>query len=111
MADEIHVGDVGTLLQLTVKETDENGVEQIVDMSSFTSLIITIYLQKPSSANKEVLTKSGIIVDGPNGKIGYITQSGDLTDKGTWKIQAHLGDAPSGWYTTVVDFSVLPNLA
>lgn len=77
---EIHVNDVGTALVVTI--TDETGAA--VNVATATNL--TIWLTKPDGT---VLTKTAVLdTDGTDGKIKYVTQSGDLNVKGTWKIQA-----------------------
>lgn len=76
-----HVGDVG--LPLVVQAVDQDGAA--INLSSATTL--TIYLTKPDGT---VLTKAGALdTTGANGMFKYVTQSGDLSAAGRWKIQGY----------------------
>jgi hypothetical protein len=99
---EIHKGDIGTVIQLTLYEGSA-----IVDLSTATSK--KLHFRKPSGV---VLTKDAIFVtNGTDGKVKYTTVSGDLDTVGTWKVQAVL-DFPSGhWSSSVGSFKVHANLS
>ena len=101
MASEIHEGDIGTKLLITV--TDD-GV--VVDLSSATSL--SIFIKKPDGT---ILTRVGVLeTDGTDGKMYYITLTGELDAAGGYKIQG-LVVIPSGsYYTSTSTFKVHCNL-
>ena len=101
MASEIHVGDIGTILRITVYDGTD-----IVDVSNVDSM--TIYLQKPTGAT---LTKTAVYyTDGTDGIIQYVTESGDLDQAGTWQIQAKIDFGSDVFNTSIEKFKVLRNL-
>ena len=97
-ADEIHVGDVGTVLEVTVKE---GGVA--VNMTALTPR--ELLLRKPSGT---VLTKAGVAVtDFSDGKMKYTTVAGDLAEAGEWRLQAVVAT----WKSDVQRFIVHANIS
>lgn len=100
-ADEIHVGDIGTVLRVTVNDA---GVAR--DVSSAT--VKRILLKKPDGTT---LTKdAAFTTNGGNGQIQYATANGDLDQAGTWQIQAYV--ELTGWsgHTDAEEFEVYSNL-
>lgn len=101
MASEIHEGDIGTKLLITV--TDDGS---IVDISSASSL--SIYIRKPSGT---ILTRTGVLeTDGTDGKMYYITVAGDLDVAGSYKIQGKVVLPAGSYYTSTATFKVHCNL-
>lgn len=101
MASEIHEGDIGTKLLITV--TDDGS---IVDISSASSL--SIYIKKPSGT---ILTRTGVLeTDGTDGKMYYITVAGDLDAAGNYKIQGKVVLPAGSYYTSTATFKVHCNL-
>ena len=101
MASEIHEGDIGTKLLITV--TDDGSV---VDISSASSL--SIYIKKPDGT---ILTRTGVLeTDGTDGKMYYITVAGDLDKAGNYKIQGRVVLASGSYYTSTATFKVHCNL-
>lgn len=101
MASEIHEGDIGTKLLVTV--TDDGSV---VDISSASSL--SIFIRKP---NGTILTRTGVLeTDGTDGKMYYITVSGDLDKAGNYKIQGQVVLPAGSYYTSTATFKVHCNL-
>ena len=101
MANEIHEGDIGTKLLITVKDDSV-----VVDISSASAL--SIFIRKPNGA---ILTRVGTLeTDGTDGKMYYITVAGDLDAAGSYKIQGQVV-LPSGSYSTsTATFKVHCNL-
>lgn len=100
--EEIHKGDIGTVLEVTLK----NGAS-IVDISGATTK--EIKLKKPITGT--VLTKPGIFTtDGTDGKIRYITISGDLDEIGVWQVQAHVVLSTGDWHSDIKNMSVFDNV-
>ena len=86
MAD-VHVGDIGTIIRLTI--VDEDG--DAVDVSGATTKQIVI--GKPDGT---VLTKAASFTDdGADGQIEYATVEGDLDIPGQWRAQGAV--AITGW--------------
>ena len=101
MASEIHEGDVGTKLLITV--TDDGSV---VDISSATSK--DIFIKKPDGT---ILNRTGVLeTDGTDGKMYYITIAGDLDTAGNYKIQGKVTLATGTFYTSTATFKVHCNL-
>jgi len=97
---EIHVGDVGTIFELTIK--DDDGV---VDLTSGT---VDIKIQDPGL---NVDTKPGTIDGDPTtGIVRYTTVSGDIDEEGCWQIQAVVTLPGGTWSSDIQQFEVFPNL-
>lgn len=100
-AGEIHVGDVGTVLEYTVTEGTS-----AVDVSS--ASVKQVILKKPSGAS---LTKTAEFSgSGTDGKVRYVTVAGDLSEAGQWYAQVYL-ELPAGkWHSDAGAFTVHGNL-
>lgn len=107
MACEIHVNDIGTVFEITIKECNAQGVEVIVDLS--TATIKKICFRKP---NKSILTVDAIFkTNGSDGIIQYVSVANDLDIPGTWAKQAFVAFPAAGsWRSTLVDFEVVSNI-
>jgi hypothetical protein len=101
MASEIHVGDIGTQLIMTVKD---DGV--VVDISS--ASVLNVIIKKPSGQS---YTKTGVVLtDGTDGKMYYTSISGDFDAPGLYKIQGRVILNDSIYYTSISSFKVYCNL-
>ena len=101
-AEELHVGDIGTTILVTIKD---DGV--VVDVSSATT--ISFLLCKPDGT---VETKVGSLnTTGVDGKVKYVTISGDLDVHGRWKYQVYVVIGTGEWYSDVGTFTVHKNLS
>lgn len=99
--DEVHNGDIGTVFEATITDA---GV--VVDISSATTKDLNFL--KPSAAT---LNKAAVFTtDGTDGKIRYVTLSGDLDEDGKWSIQGHVVFGGGSWKTNVVEFNVFGNV-
>jgi len=98
---EIHLDDIGTVFEVALKDCDE-----IVDVSQASAMYIIF--QKPDGTS--TTKTAGFTTDGTDGKVRYITTSGDLNLIGGWKIQAKV-TLPSGtWSSNISKFKVYSNL-
>ena len=94
----MQVGDIGTIITLTIQNTSGS----IVNVSSATTK--QIRLRKPSG---EVLNKTASFTsDGSDGKIQYTTISGDLDESGRWEMQAVVVLALGTWASKTIRFTV-----
>ena len=101
-SQEIHVGDVGTILERTVTD---GGVA--VDIS--TASVRQFILRKPSGA---AATKTAAFsTDGSDGKLRYVTVADDLDQAGQWSLQVYLEMTAGKWHSDVAVFDVYPNLS
>ena len=102
-AGEIHRGDIGTTFVVTIK--DENG--SVVDVSGATTTKINF--KAPNVAS--VLGKTAsLYTDGTDGKIKYVSQSGDLYCAGMWLLQGFITTPSGSWSSDIVSFKIFPNL-
>lgn len=102
MSCEIHLNDIGTVINVTIKDCNSN----VLDISSATSKTITF--KKPSGST--VTTSANFSTDGTDGIVTYTAASGLFDEVGSWKIQAEVV-APNGkWKSTYESFKVYRNL-
>ena len=103
MVDNIHIGDIGTVFVVTIKDEDET----VVDVSSASTQ--QIIFSKPDGTK---VTKTSVFTtDGTDGKIQYTTVDvNDLTTKGKWHLQGKVTLSAGTWTTNVGHFKVFKNL-
>jgi len=101
MTDEIHAYDIGTIFQLEVQEDDV-----AVDISA--AISIDFYFGAPSGATKSKVGE--FVTDGTDGLIRYTTIADDLDEVGPWQVQAKVELPAWEGHTSIVDFSVYPNV-
>jgi hypothetical protein len=101
-AGEVHVGDVGTGLEVTLK--DQAG--EIVDISGAT--VKQIIFKKPDG--QKVIKDATFTTDGTDAKMVYVTVAGDLDTPGAWSIQGRVVLPAGEWSSDVSQFKVFPNL-
>lgn len=100
-ADEIHVGDVGTILLVTFQDA---GV--VVDISSATTKDILLHDPEGVTA-----TLAGTFTtDGTDGKLQITSVAATFDMAGCWKIQGHVVLAGGEWHTDIAVFEVFANL-
>lgn len=102
MAAKIHLNDIGTKFNFNI--VDESGIVIDLSVSTFKEL----RFKKPSGA---IVTKTPVfLTDGTDGKIYYVTISGDLDEVGEWNVQFKT-DLPS-WqgYSDIGKFKVYTNI-
>jgi hypothetical protein len=101
MASQIHVGDIGTTLIVTILEDGS-----VVDISSASSLQIII--KKPDATT---LTKTGVFTtDGTDGKMQYVSIAGDFDQSGNYRIQGKVNLSSGNYSSSVGAFKVHCNL-
>jgi hypothetical protein len=103
MASEIHVGDIGTRFEITVKDSDTT----VVDLSNVDSMYVLF--KKPDNSFTQVTPV--FVTDGTDGRIQYTTQAGDLNQFGTWQIQAKVIFGTDVFSTDIQRFKVIRNLS
>ena len=98
----VHVGDVGTVFKITIK--DQDGV--IVNIS--TATVKKIIFKSPWAAS---IIKDGVFfTDGIDGILTYTTVATDIGSNGEWKIQAMVTLPTGTWYSEIGTFSVAENV-
>lgn len=100
MTERLSISDLGTSLQITVKEDDA-----IVDISTATAT--DIILRKPDGT--EVEKTGSLLTDGTDGIVAYSTLSGDIDQKGIWSYRAKITFSATQVYRTInpVEFRVV----
>jgi hypothetical protein len=98
----LHVGDIGSVIELTITDQDGNAV----DISGATTK--EIHLEKPGNVD---VAKDGVFkTDGTDGVLKYTTIAGDLSATGLLKAQAYVVLPTGTWKSTVATFYVDANL-
>jgi len=102
-ADEIHVGDIGTVIKLTFKDGTT-----IVDISGAATK--NLVFEKPDNSTK--VTKAGTFTNsGTDGQLQYTTASGFLDTAGWWRVQGVIIDGSSNqWSSDIHEFKVHVNI-
>lgn len=98
---EIHLGDIGTVFEVTMKDCDV-----VVDISL--ASVMQVIFKKP---DKTVVPKTAVFkTDGTDGILQYTTVLDDLDQKGTWYIQAKITMPTGTWSSDTSKFKVYANL-
>lgn len=101
MSNEMHIGDIGSVIRITVKDA---GVA--VDISSASTK--QILLEKPDGT---ILTKTAqFLTTGADGVIQYTTIAGDLDVAGIWRAQAYIVSATWSGHSSPYQFTVFANV-
>lgn len=102
-ADEIHVGDVGTLIQATIKDSTTT-----LDISGFNTRYF--YLKQPGGTTTTI-TANFISGSGTAGVIGFTSTASHFDQMGKYKLQVYLSNGTNNWRSDIYEFSVSSNLA
>lgn len=106
-AKEIHVDDVGTRFQTTLKEWDyDTEQEVIIDVSAALSLTMRFYRADKTSFERTAVALTG----GNDGVVYYDTVAGDLSVDGIWEYQVIVELITGLWHSEKKSFEVFPNL-
>jgi hypothetical protein len=103
--EEIRVGDVGTVIRVTVKDVDATGSSSILDVSGDT---VKIILGKPDGSSLERV--ASFVTDGTDGLVQYVTQAGEIDMQGTWSLQVQVSNLTGSWKSSVGNFKVYSNI-
>jgi hypothetical protein len=99
--DEIHVGDIGTRFVVSISDGG-------VPVSLTSATVKQIIFLKPDQT--KLSKTAAFVTDGADGQLVYVSENGDLSLEGVWKIQARVV-LPSGeWRSDVQTFTVYSNL-
>jgi hypothetical protein len=102
MKNEVRFGDIGTVFRVTIQD---NGTA--VDISAATTR--QIIFSKPDTTT---LTRTATLTGtGTDGRMEYVTVSGDLSVLGEWRLQGRVAFGSSqDWKSDIYKFIVHPNL-
>lgn len=102
MSGQIHENDIGTSFEVTLLDADGNPV----DITS--ALTKELVFMSPLTVRKQ--KTAAFVTDGSDGKLKYVTQSGDLDAVGPWKLQAVISLVTGTWSSDIHRFTVHENL-
>lgn len=106
-ADEIHVGDIGTVFTITIYD----GTTAVdISSASFTSTARQLLFRKPDGT---ISTQTAALTSGgTNGSLSFTAPSTLFDSDGTWKVQAvlMLGTSTATYHSDIYIFRVYPNL-
>lgn len=106
-ANEIHVGDIGTVMTATIFDGTST-----VDISSATGASSKYFLLCPPDTTTSVtVTASFIGGSGTNGVLGFTSAADTFTTVGAWKLQAWVTLGTGTFHSDVYKFNVFENLA
>lgn len=97
------VGNIGVKFLVTIKDQDCN----VVDIS--TATVKKIYFE--DSERNVTSYNASLETDGTDGKMYYLTDTGDLSVSGQWRIQGYVEIDSSKLYSTIEEFVVEDNLS
>jgi len=100
----IHVGDVGTIIRLTITEDDGSTA---IDVSTATTK--KFYFQKRDGTKLAVDAEFN--TTGADGKLKYTTVAGNIDVVGVWQVQAYVEIGAAKYYSTKARFAVMSNLS
>ena len=101
MADEIHVGNIGTMFKCTVLSND------VAENISAATTKKIIFLKSDAT---RVEKDASFYPDGTDGILTYTTVDGDLSVAGVWRIQGYVEIGSSVFYSNVQSFTVYGNI-
>ena len=101
MANEIHVGDIGTQLLITILD---DGLP--VDVSD--AIVLRITIKRPDGTL--IIASGSLHTNGEDGVIYYTIVLGDLNQSDVYKIQAYVELIDGSYYSNIGSFSVKCNL-
>ena len=104
--EQIHLNDIGTRFEATIKEKIADGTLVVVDLTGATVIQLIFFKADGISETKS----ASFSTDGSDGKIKYLTLSGDIDQIGIWQIQAHITIPAGDWRSNIEDFRVYRNL-
>lgn len=102
MSAEIHVGDIGTLFKVTIKDEDDN----IVNLSGASVKRLTFL--KPDGVRVE--KDCSFYTDGTDGIITYTSISGDISVAGIWRMQGYVKIGSAEHNSDTISFKVRSNI-
>jgi hypothetical protein len=104
--EDLHVGDIGTIIRATLQDTNANCVASALNVSSATT--ITFTFKKPDGS--KITRNGGFTTDGSDGKVQYTTVEDDLDQDGEWRVQLYLVLSSGSWRSEIGRFKVIDNL-
>lgn len=103
MSNNIHIGDVGTVLRVRIID-DVTGSP--IDISS--AIVKKIRFKK---SNGVIFIKDAVLTgDGTDGYMQYVTLPNDLNVTGTWTLQGYVSSSTYENHSELMTFEVKENI-
>lgn len=96
---DIHVGDIGTILQVTILDNEE-----IVNVQTSGSCVHEIWLRKPDGTS--IVRTAEFYTDGTDGIIEYVADDDIFDQAGIWAITARIILDSGTWTASANSFVV-----
>ena len=104
--EELHNGDIGTIIRATIRDLQADGSKIILDISS--ASLMELIFRKPDGTK---ITQTAVFTtDGTNGQIEYVILIGDIDQDGDWKVQGRVVLPSGDWKSDIKTFKVHENL-
>lgn len=95
---KIHVGDIGTDIQILFNETDVSGTNVVLDLTGSTAWRIFVY---DPSGNLEITLIAAILNSpGTDGIINKVTTTDIFDEEGPWEFKGEITLASGNIFTT-----------
>ena len=108
--DTIYVDDIGTDLIMTIYECDcstDPCTEAVASLTGSTSM--QMFIKQPDG---DLLTRTAsFVTDGSDGKIHYVTVTGDFDESGEYGLQGKVVSSAGSWRTEIEYIKVQKNLS
>lgn len=102
LSEEVHVGDIGTVFEITLYD---QGV--LLTDTQYASEKCVVF----KKADGSLITRpASFKTDGSDAIVQYVSVDGDLDQKGTWRIQARVVLPTGKWSSDTEKFKVYANL-
>ena len=99
--NSLQIGSIGFSFNIQV-------ISNFIPMDVSGAITKKIYFQKPDGT--KINHNLSFLSDGKDGKMLYITQSGDIDQAGKWQMQANIVTSSSNWWTSIEIFNVQSNI-
>lgn len=104
MGADVHLNDIGTIFELTILDQDDAVVNVSSAVGAGTKVI---RFEKPDGS---VVSQEAVFsTNGTDGKIRYVSLSGDIDQVGTWSMQGFVNITAGEFSTECPEFPVRPN--
>lgn len=104
-ANEIHKGDVGTTITITIYEGSTT-----VDISAANTTTSRVFLLKDSNNNIQTLTAS-FVGSGTAGGLVFTSTASTFATDGAFELQAVITLGANVFHTDIHKFTVYPNIS
>lgn len=107
---EIHVGDVGTVFEATIRTREPDGTTPLLDLTSNAGLTWVF-----KTKGHRIVRAGTVTSPGTSGTVKYVGVTADWIKEGIYRAQVQVQIVapdltPGIWKTDIGEFEVFPNL-